>query len=199
VVNNQGLLTTDCRRRARVIPKQLDSPSTSLLGVKQLSGGHGPVSPDTPHPLAGNPGTDRKPRSHGTRSLDSPRTPSVIWRNLMAEANVLGSRLPAKIILPKFERRRRRERFGCRLPSWSSLPVVTSCTSGTCVANATGSPLIPARSCSSLRETRTHTPASIRSRLERRPAQPASQARDRLELSTRPDDVRVCFRWSAPC
>jgi hypothetical protein len=49
-----------------VIPKQLDSPSTSLLGVKQLSGGHGPVSPDTPHLLAGNPGTGRKPRSHGT-------------------------------------------------------------------------------------------------------------------------------------
>jgi hypothetical protein len=34
--------TSDRRtiKRARVIPKQLDSPSTSLLGVKQLSGGH---------------------------------------------------------------------------------------------------------------------------------------------------------------
>jgi len=59
VVSNRGLLAADGRRRACVIPKRLDSPSISLLGVKQLSGGHGPVSPDTPRLLAGNPGTGR--------------------------------------------------------------------------------------------------------------------------------------------
>ena len=62
-------MTADCRRRACVIPERLDSPSISLLGVKQLSGGHGPVSPDTPAASRGESGHGQKPRSHGTSVL----------------------------------------------------------------------------------------------------------------------------------
>jgi hypothetical protein len=39
------------------------------LGVKQLSGGHGPVSPDTPAASRGESGHGQKPRSHGTSVL----------------------------------------------------------------------------------------------------------------------------------